>query len=206
MKTRKYLFHVLLAFWLSLGTTAWAQTTPIAMVSGHCSTGLDSVHLETGTYTTRQLSNRFVRNNDISWLKVNAGYEMVLFDGDDFTGDSVALQGDFDCLTAIGWNDRVSSLKIQAVEAASARQIRNSSTKANPRAEIYPSPVVDKLYLSSAVSLVGNEYRIFNWWGKSLASGPLPEGPLDVAALPPGLYTLIVLVKDGQTITRRFVK
>jgi hypothetical protein len=168
---------------------------------------LEEVPLEAGTYTTRDLSSRFVRNNDISLLQINNGYEVVLFDDDNFTGDSVAFQGAFNCLMAVGWSDRASSLKIRAVGAIStAGQFQHPDTKQDMQVKLHPNPVVNTLHLSSAVSLAGSQYCILNTWGKTLASGSLTQASLDVTALPTGLYTLLVVATDGKTTAHRFLK
>ncbi|WP_375419394.1 carbohydrate-binding protein [uncultured Hymenobacter sp.] len=291
--------------------------------------------LEVGEYTTQQLEGRYIVNNDVSSIEVSNGYEVQLFDGDNFTGASILINANTDCLVASGWNDRVSSLKVRAAgaafstliqaEAYSAMQgvrveatsdtgggqdvgnisagdfmvynsikfptsgaytieyrvasikggklsadlngstqlgsvtipatggwqtwrtvsqtvnvtadtyafgiraqtagwnlnwirISKSSTSARGALaagspdqpsgllEVYPNPAVDKLYLTSAAPLRGDQYRILNGWGRLLASGLLTEEPLDVAALPAGVYMLMIVTKGGQTTTRRFMK
>ncbi|UYZ63103.1 beta/gamma crystallin-related protein [Hymenobacter weizhouensis] len=159
--------------------------------------GRPAVPLEAGSYTTRGLEDRYIENDDIASVRVRRGYQVVLFDGDNFTGDSLTITADTECLTAAGWTDRASSLKVRAVAGASAT---------NVQVELYPNPAASKLYLTSAVSLVGSQYRILNGWGRPVASGSLAQAPVDVAGLPEGVYTLVVVTKDGHTITRRFMK
>ncbi|UYZ63102.1 reprolysin-like metallopeptidase [Hymenobacter weizhouensis] len=149
-----------------------------------------------GSYTTNQLAARGILNNDLSSLRVNSGFTVVLFDGDNLTGDSLTVTTENSCLVDAGWNDRVSSIKVRTT----------STTQALSSVQVYPNPVADKLYLTSAKVLAGGHYRILNGWGKPLASGPLAQDGVSVAALPAGMYTLVVVDKDGHTIARRFVK
>ena len=78
-----------------------------------CGYAGSAVALEVGDYTTSGLSSRSILNNDVSSLKVMSGYEVQLFDGDNFMGTSVTLSASTDCFVASGWNDRVSSLKVR---------------------------------------------------------------------------------------------
>jgi len=72
--------------------------------------------------------------------------------------------------------------------------------------DVFPNPVVDKLYLHAEKALDGSAYSIVNAYGKPMLSGSLGRGAVDVAALPAGVYTLRIVTADRQTITRRFVK
>ncbi|WP_052732987.1 peptidase inhibitor family I36 protein [Hymenobacter terrenus] len=153
-----------------------------------------------GGYTTNRLLALGIDNNDISSLRVNSGYEVVLYDEDDYQGTSITISGSNDCLVTSDWNDRVSSVQVRTVGAPSAALPRKSEV------DVYPNPVVDKLHLSAAAALTGGQYRILNGWGKAVASGRLTHDIVDVEALPTGMYTLVLVAKDGQTVARRFDK
>jgi len=84
----------------------------VATVYQDCSFGGYAVGLPEGTYTTAQLTALGVKNDDISSLKVNSGYTVTLFDGDNLTGASVVKTADTDCLVADNFNDVVSSIQI----------------------------------------------------------------------------------------------
>ncbi|GAB3829964.1 hypothetical protein GCM10028821_17490 [Hymenobacter jeollabukensis] len=74
-------------------------------------------------------------------------------------------------------------------------------------AVLYPNPAVDQLRLSTDAPLTGAQYRIRNQYGQPVISGQLEaDGTMDVTKLPAGVYTLVVTGKDGQTLTRRFMK
>jgi MYXO-CTERM domain-containing protein len=53
-----------------------------------------------------------VVDNDASSMYVAEGYEVILYDGDNFTGNSVTYSEDSSCFTDNGFNDQASSLKI----------------------------------------------------------------------------------------------
>ncbi len=87
-----------------------------ATVYKHCNydaTGY-AVLLPVGDYTTAQLTALGIANNDISSLKVNSGYEVVLYDLDNWTGTAVTVGTNNTCLTAQSFNDRASSVRVRA--------------------------------------------------------------------------------------------
>lgn len=82
-----------------------------------------AVGLPEGSYTLAQLQARGIRDNDLSSLRVSAGYQVQLFDGDNFTGASVTRTGDTGCLVDQGFNDRATSVIVSKAAAAWSRQI-----------------------------------------------------------------------------------
>ena len=284
--------------------------------------------LSVGDYTLTQLQARGLLNDDLSSLKVSAGYEVQLFQDDNFQGGSVTI-GSNGCFDGT-WNDKVSSLKVRStgggtmiqgeafnaasdvftqattdigggqnvagfdtgdwlayynvnfptsgaykieyrvasldnggrlsadlnagatplgtinvpntggwqnwttvahtvnvnagtynfgVFAATGRWNLNwfritKAGSARPAAaatsskglEVYPNPVIDQLHLSPALVQAGRQYRILNALGKSVAAGAVERNTLNVASLPTGVYTLVVVTQDQQKIIRRFVK
>lgn len=188
---------------LKVRAAAPASGPRVAALNADCAfDSFRSANLPVGNYTAQAL-NSFnlgsagLANDAISAVRVADGYEVVLFDGDNFRGDSLVVAGTVECLVAQGWNDRASSLKVRA---------RRPASKPAAHVSLYPNPVADRLYLSADAALAGGQYRILNGWGKQLAGGTLTEGAVDVAALPAGVYTLVVVTKDGQTVTRTFQK
>ncbi len=90
--------------------------TKVATVYQDCSeTSGYKVGLEEGSYTTAKLSARGVNNNDVSSLKINAGYEIVLYDDDNFQGTSYTFQTNVTCLTSSSFNDRTGSLIVRSI-------------------------------------------------------------------------------------------
>jgi hypothetical protein len=73
------------------------------------------VGLDQGNYTTAQLVAKGILNNDISSLKVQSGYEVVLYKGDNFQGTFSGFTADVGCLVSFGINDSTSSLRVRSV-------------------------------------------------------------------------------------------
>jgi hypothetical protein len=83
-----------------------------AKVFQHCSFGGYQATLAVGDYTLAQLQSLGVADNDLSSAQIPSGYELVVYDGDNFSGASTTRTGgDWSCFVDQGWNDRVSSLR-----------------------------------------------------------------------------------------------
>lgn len=89
-----------------------AGTSGPVRLAQHCDYGGYNVGLGTGDYNLSQLQARGVVNDDISSLRVQAGYSVTLYQHDNFTGNSITKTGDDSCLVDDGWNDGASSLRI----------------------------------------------------------------------------------------------
>lgn len=89
--------------------------TPVCQGSGitaytYC--GYNSgVSLMPGSYTLSALQSRGIANDAISSLKVNIGFAVILYEHDNFSGNSVYYAANEECFPA-DWNDKVSSLKV----------------------------------------------------------------------------------------------
>lgn len=94
-----------------------AGTAPagVATVYQHCNYAGYGVALPEGSYTLAQLQARGIVNNDLSSLRINAGYQVTLYDNDNFTGASVTRTADAACLVNDGFNDRASSVVVAKV-------------------------------------------------------------------------------------------
>jgi hypothetical protein len=89
--------------------------SPVTTVYKDCGYSGRAIHLPVGDYTLSQLQARSINDNDISSLSISSGYEVVLYELDNFQGASVKLTTDTWCLvqTDNNWNDKVSSLKVR---------------------------------------------------------------------------------------------
>ena len=101
-----------------------------------CNYGNTATGLPLGDYTLGQLQAKGIVNDDISSLKVNAGYQVILYENDNFGGASLTLTGSVACLTgnALGagnWNDKASSLRVQTATAAFSRQLEAEAANVN---------------------------------------------------------------------------
>jgi GH18 family chitinase len=117
--------NLLSAVRAEIGTTP--PPTGVATVYQDCNYAGYSAPLPEGSYTLGQLQSRGVRDNDLSSLRVNAGYQVQLFDGDNFSGASVTRTGDTGCLVDQAFNDRATSVIVARTSAAWSRQIEAES-------------------------------------------------------------------------------
>jgi hypothetical protein len=58
------------------------------------------------------MNARGILNDDVSSIRVNAGYKVTLYEHDNFTGTTLVLTADNSCLVGAGWNDRASSMRV----------------------------------------------------------------------------------------------
>ncbi|MEX0966119.1 MAG: T9SS type A sorting domain-containing protein [Bacteroidia bacterium] len=76
--------------------------------------------------------------------------------------------------------------------------------RGNEAFELFPVPVQDKLYLNLESGVELEEVRITDMAGRLLFRTELKE--VDVRTLAPGTYIIKAKLRDGQIITRKFVK
>jgi hypothetical protein len=86
---------------------------PKATAYQHCNYGGWAASLEARSYKLADLQTLGFRNDDMSALRVTQGYEVVLYEHDNFGGRSVVMTGDKSCFVGIGFNDAVSSLVVR---------------------------------------------------------------------------------------------
>src|SRR5690606_32923851 len=84
-----------------------------AQVLQHCPYGGWHVNLPVGDYTQQDLEALGFRDNDASSLRVSRGYEIVLYEHNNFEGPSVTVDTHQSCLTGVNFNDKVSSLRVR---------------------------------------------------------------------------------------------
>lgn len=90
------------------------QPTGVATMYKDCNYAGYAIGLNTGSYTLSQLQAKGILNDDISSVKLNGGYEVQLFENDNFSGASIVVNANNSCLVAQGWNDRVSSMIVRS--------------------------------------------------------------------------------------------
>jgi hypothetical protein len=99
---------------ITVGGYAGLTNTGVATMYKDCNYAGYAVALNPGTYTLSQLNAQGILNNDISSIKVNAGYKVTLYNDDNFGGTTLVKTGDDACLVDDSWNDLASSLKVEA--------------------------------------------------------------------------------------------
>jgi len=91
----------------------------IGTVYQDCNYAGYAVALGVGNYTLSQLVSLGVKNDDLSSVKVQSGYEVILYEDDNFTGASLVITANNSCLVNNNFNDIASSLKVLAVTNSS---------------------------------------------------------------------------------------
>jgi hypothetical protein len=90
-----------------------AVSNRVALVHKDCNYTGSVIGLPLGDYTLSQLLSRGVLNDDISSIQVASGYRVILYADDNFTGATLTVTANNSCLVGAGWNDRVSSIRVQ---------------------------------------------------------------------------------------------
>lgn len=99
----------------STSLTITVTTTAAATVYKDCNySGAYAVGLVPGTYALSQLQALGVANDDVSSVKVASGYQIQLYENNNFGGSVVTLTADVACLTANSFNDKASSIIVSA--------------------------------------------------------------------------------------------
>ncbi len=79
-----------------------------------CQTAGYFASLAVGSYTLSDLRKKGIQNDDISSMIISPGYEVQAYENDNFAGAEITFKaGTIGCLTANGWNDRISSLRVR---------------------------------------------------------------------------------------------
>ena len=117
------------------GFAGQANSAGVATLYRDCNYGGTATSLPPGDYTLGQLQAKGLLDNDLSSLQVNAGYQLVLYENDNFTGASLTLTANAGCLVSNprgsgNWNDQVSSLRVQAA-ASFSQQLEAEANSVN---------------------------------------------------------------------------
>ncbi len=193
--------------------TSSVRVRPVsaATLYKHCGFGGYAVVLPAaGTYSLSQLQALGCLDDDISSLRVSSGVEVVLYEHDNLGGASLRVDANPECLISEGWNDRVSSVLVRNVASAPASAPTVAELVASMAAplavSVYPNPVSNRLTLTAATNLKGEQMRIVDQNGRQVWRGPYDGQAVDVSGLRPGTYTLVVLTPDRRKLSIRFSK
>lgn len=109
----------------------------VATVYNDCNFSGAAAGLGVGDYTLGALMSRGIGNDAISSLRVSAGYEVILYEHDNFAGWARTYAGDDACLVDDGINDGASSLRVrirsgfsQTIQAESYNAMAGVQTEA----------------------------------------------------------------------------
>ncbi len=107
----------------SAQSTALSVTTPgggtgIVQLYQHCDYGGWVANFTgTGSFNTADVVSRGGIDNDASSVKIAAGYKVTVYDSNNQSGASVTYTaGDTSCFVATGFNDRLTSLRIETAD------------------------------------------------------------------------------------------
>jgi beta-glucanase (GH16 family) len=108
----------------------------VATVYKDCNYGGYAVGLPAGSYTLSQLQSRGILNDDISSVRVQSGYQIRLYQNDNFGGTSVLKTADDACLVDDNFNDAATSVVVSAVTSFSQTiQAENYSSMSGVQTE-----------------------------------------------------------------------
>ncbi|MFH6983528.1 carbohydrate-binding protein [Marinoscillum luteum] len=82
----------------------------VATLFQHCDYGGYSASLNPGSYTLGQLQALGVSNDDISSIQIQSGYQLTMYQHNNFTGNSLVKTSNDNCLVNEGFNDNISSV------------------------------------------------------------------------------------------------
>lgn len=105
----------------------------VATVFQHCHYDGYRVELSPGEYTANQLKALGANNDDISSLQVSNGYQITVFQNDNFSGFSWTLTENDSCITDNqegrsdnqSWNDDISSIVVEPADSPTDGELQN---------------------------------------------------------------------------------
>ncbi len=120
----------------SISGSAPAPAGGVATMYRDCNYGGTAVALPVGDYNLAALQARGILNDDISSLTVNGGYQVVLYENDNFSGGALTVGANNSCLVgnplgAGSWNDQATSLRVQTAPASFSRQLEAEAANVN---------------------------------------------------------------------------
>ncbi|HEY8916011.1 MAG TPA: beta-1,3-glucanase family protein [Chitinophaga sp.] len=112
---------------ITIGGFSGITASGAAIAYKDCNYGGYAAGLNPGAYTLSQLNALGILNDDISSLRVKPGYKVTLYQDDNFSGSTLVLTGDDDCLVDNGWNDLTTSLKVESNTTSTSTVIQAES-------------------------------------------------------------------------------
>ena len=97
--------------WIEIVSAGGGGSTGPVTLYEHCNYGGWSAGFPTGSYNLNAMIARGARNDQTSSIRVNAGYEVVLYEHDNFGGASHVVNASSGCLTNL--HDRASSIVVR---------------------------------------------------------------------------------------------
>lgn len=120
----------------SSSSSSVGNTTGVSLYQ-HCDHSGYSATLNEGSYTLEQLNARGIANDDISSLKVQAGFQIKLYNDNNFLGTTITKTADDNCLVDDSFNDLVTSVVVSKATAWSVQvEAENFAGQAGVETEV----------------------------------------------------------------------
>jgi hypothetical protein len=165
-----------------------------------------AVPLAVGNYTLTQLRALGILNDDISSLRVQSGYEIVLYRDDNFTGSALIARSNVSCLVNNNFNDAASSARVRLSTAAAEAVISTEPVEKSFSA--FPNPA-DQWVTIAFHNIDQNTITltVLDSYGNQVGSIDVKDGgQLDVSRLPTGIYSLRAFADQKLLITKIIVR
>ncbi len=88
----------------------------------HCGYGGWNAQFDVGNFNSSAIRTAGGIPNDASSLKIADGYQITVYSGDNFTGNTTTYSNDDDCFVNEGFNDVISSIKVETQNVATLYQ------------------------------------------------------------------------------------
>ncbi len=95
-----------------------------------CNYGGTGIALPVGSYTLSALQSRGIANDWISSVRVQSGYQIRLYQNDNYTGTSVLKTGDDACLVDDNFNDQATSIVVSQTGSSFQQTVQAESYSA----------------------------------------------------------------------------
>jgi len=162
-----------------------------------------AVPLALGNYNLTQLRALGVLNDDISSLRIQSGYEIVLYRDDNFTGNALIIRSDVSCLVNNNFNDLASSVRVR-VSTAAAAQVE----AVNKSLTVFPNPA-DQIItvLFHNIEQTSVTLTLLDSYGNQVGTVDAKNGEqINVSHLPTGIYSLRAIVDQDLLITKIIIR
>jgi hypothetical protein len=199
--------------------TVVINNPPGGIVYKDCNYGGYAINLPVGSYTLNQLIAKGAIDNDISSLKVNSGYEAILYRDNNFAGPAYLFRSNYACLVTVGLsggsnvnlNDWTSSVVIR--KSATARAMGSEESGVIPYTEytstlrILPNPVNSEMVIQYGNMGDYFDVKILDVNGSIVYSAPriMSGQHINIAMLGTGVYFL-KLNNGKEIITKKLIK
>lgn len=182
----------------------------MAMIYKDCDYEGDGISIGIGEYPNiDDLGIISDMNDELSSLRVEDGYQVTLYEGLNFTGSSVTITADDNCLIDNNFNEITSSIIVQEFTDT----LSSDSLNYNYSIKIHPNPTDGRLIVTSKNFVTDRLfYKINGMDGRSYIKGSktIDHGnksiTLDIESLHSGIYIIEIMNANGINYIQKIVK